>query len=301
MALSNIPPPLFKQGLSSRLRFVIATACAVAIMAMDLQLGVMKPLRQGLSMVLYPIEQVLMLPRDGYFWLRDYASVALNTETARRRVAERETLLADSTLMTDQLRLENESLRGLLNLGQIIKHRTLAAEISHETRDAFSNRIVIDRGSQHGVLPGHPVINNQGLVGQVIRVSPITSEVSLVTDSNLSIPVNLSPSGIRTLTHGAGNGQQLELRYLNINAEISAGDLLTTSGLDGVYPPGIPVGKIASVERVGNGRFMRAWAAPSASIGTRQHVLVILVNQDLIPPAPRELEQPKSSASGTIR
>ncbi len=301
MALPHIPPPLFKQGLSSRLKFFIATTLAILTMVADVHLGVMKPLRQGLSMLLYPVEQVFMFPRNSLAWFQSYGFVLLDTERAQRQIAEKEALLADTTLMVDQLRLENESLRALVALGKEVKHRTLVAKISHETRDAFSNRIVINRGSQDGVVPGHPVVNAQGLIGQVVRVSPITSEVSLVTDSTLSIPVNLPRSGIRTLTQGAGNGQQLELRYLNINAEIEPGDLLSTSGLDGIYPPGIPVATIDQVERVGNGRFMRAWATPVSSIGTRQHVLVILVNQELIPPAPRELDVPKPPTSGTVK
>jgi len=301
MALPHIPPPLFKQGLSSRLKFLIATTLAIFTMAVDVHLGLMKPLRQGLSMVLYPLEQVLMFPRDSYLWLKDYAFVVVNVEQSKRAAAEREATLAESLLVVDQLRLENENLRAMASLGKEVKQRTLVAEISHETRDAFSNRIVINRGSQDGVVPGHPVLNAQGLVGQVVRVSPITSEVSLVTDSSLSIPVNLLRTGIRTLTHGAGNGQQLELRYLNINAEIEPGDLMVTSGLDGIYPPGLPVAKIDRAERAGNGRFMRAWATPVASIGTRQHVLVVLVNQELIPPAPRELDTPKPPSSGTVK
>ncbi|CAM8620065.1 MreC Cell shape-determining protein [Burkholderiales bacterium] len=300
MALSQTPPPLFTQGLPARLRLLIAVFLAVGTLYVDLNLGLLKPLRQGLSMVLYPIEQVLMMPRDVFYWFTKYGTVIIDTVDRRADIEKREVDSAAALLQFEQLRTENESLRVLLELRKEIKHRTIAAEISHETRDAFSNRIVIDRGSQHGVAPGHPVINARGVVGQVIRVSPITSEVSLVTDPSLVIPVNLPRTGIRSVATGTGDGQQVELKYLNINAEVEVGDVLVTSGLDGVYPSGLPVAKINRVERAGGGQFPRISSTPVATVGTLQQVLVILIDQDLILPAPRELEKQSQPQRGGI-
>jgi len=292
MALSQSPPPLFKQGLPARLRMLIAVIAAIGMLYSDLHFGMLKPLRQGLTMVLYPIEQLLILPRDAVIWFVRYASTASDIVGQRVTLERKEIENSDSLLQVEQLRIENESLRTLLDLRKSVKHKTLTAQISHETRDAFSNRIVIDRGSQHGVAPGHPVINAQGVVGQVVRVSPITAEVSLVTDPSLMIPVSLPRSGLRSLASGTGDGQQVELKYLNINAEVDVGDILVTSGLDGLYPSGLPVAKINRVERAGSGQFPRITSTPVAPIGTLQHVLVILIDQELIPPAPRELDRP---------
>ena len=292
MALSQSPPPLFKQGLPSRLRMLIAVIAAIGMLYSDLHFGMLKPLRQGLTMVLYPIEQLLILPRDAVIWFVRYASTASDIVGQRVTLERKEIENSDSLLQVEQLRIENESLRSLFDLRKSIKHKTVAAQISHETRDAFSNRIVIDRGSQHGLAPGHPVINAQGVVGQVVRVSPITAEVSLVTDPSLMIPVALPRSGLRSLASGTGDGQQVELKYLNINAEVEVGDVLVTSGLDGLYPSGLPVAKINRVERAGSGQFPRITSTPVAPIGTLQHVLVILIDQELIPPAPRELDRP---------
>lgn len=291
MALSQSPPPLFKQGLSARLRLLIAVVAAVGMLYVDLHLGVLKPLRQGLSMVLYPIEQALMVPRDVFRWVTKYSSAISDVVDRKSQLEKKEVETSEKLLQIEQLKTENDSLRTLLDLRKGTKHATVIAEISHETRDAFSNRIVIDRGSQHGVQPGHPVINAQGVVGQVVRVSPITSEVSLVTDPSLTIPVNLPRSGLRSVASGTGDGQQVDLKYLNINAEVEVGDILVTSGLDGLYPSGLPVAKINRVERAGSGQFPRISSTPVAPIGTLRHVLVILVDQQLIPPAPRELEK----------
>ena len=291
MALSQTPPPLFQQGLSARLRLLIAVLAAVGMLYIDLHLGMLKPLRQGLSMVLYPVEQVLMAPRDVVRWASRYGSALTDVVDRKAQLERREVENSERLLQIEQLKVENDSLRTLLELRKGSKHPTVVAEISHETRDAFSNRVVIDRGSQHGVQPGHPVINAQGVVGQVIRVSPITSEVSLVTDPSLTIPVNLPRSGIRSVASGTGDGQQVDLKYLNINAEVEVGDVLVTSGLDGLYPSGLPVAKINRVERAGSGQFPRISSTPVAPIGTLRNVLVILVDQQLIPPAPRELER----------
>jgi rod shape-determining protein MreC len=271
---------------------LIAVIAAIGMLYSDLHFGMLKPLRQGLTMVLYPIEQLLILPRDAVIWFVRYASTASDIVGQRVTLERKEIENSDSLLQVEQLRIENESLRSLFDLRKSIKHKTVAAQISHETRDAFSNRIVIDRGSQHGLAPGHPVINAQGVVGQVARVSPITAEVSLVTDPSLMIPVALPRSGLRSLASGTGDGQQVELKYLNINAEVEVGDVLVTSGLDGLYPSGLPVAKINRVERAGSGQFPRITSTPVAPIGTLQHVLVILIDQELIPPAPRELDRP---------
>jgi rod shape-determining protein MreC len=280
---------------------LIAVIAAIGMLYSDLHFGILKPLRQGLTMVLYPIEQLLILPRDGVIWLARYGTAVSDLVGQRVTLERKEIENSESLLQIEQLRAENESLRTLLDLRKSIKHKTLAAQISHETRDAFSNRIVIDRGSQHGLAPGHPVINAQGVVGQVVRVSPITAEVSLVTDPSLMIPVALPRSGLRSLASGTGDGQQVELKYLNINAEVDVGDILVTSGLDGLYPSGLPVAKINRVERAGSGQFPRITSTPVAPVGTLQHVLVILIDQELIPPAPRELDRPIPKARSEMK
>lgn len=294
MALSQSPPPLFKQGLSARLRLIIAVAASIGLIQIDMTLGLLKPLRQGLSMVLYPIEQVLILPRDGLFALIERLSILSNITQKSEELQIRETTSADLMLQVEQLRVENDNLRALLELRKSSKNKTVLAEISHNTKDAFSNRVVIDRGSQHGIAPGHAVINSRGVVGQVIRVSPITSEVALVTDPGLVIPVNLPRTGIRSLISGMGDGQQVDLRYLNVNAEVEVGDLIVTSGLDGLYPPGFPVAKVSRIERSGSGQFLKVASLPLAPVGSLDHVLVILVDQELIPPAPRDLDKPSA-------
>ena len=291
MALSQSPPSLFRQGLSARLRLFIAVIASVALIQADLTLTLLKPLRQGLSMVLYPAEQVLIFPRDSFEWITHHIGLTFKLGAEQQNLAEKQAQIAESLLHSSQLEAENTNLRALLDLRKTFKHQTIAAEISHFTRDAFSHRVVINRGSQHGVVKGHPVINSQGVVGQVMRVSPITAEVSLVTDPALTIPVNLPKSGVRSLLVGAGDGQLANLRYLSGDAEIEIGDLLVTSGLDGLYPPGLPVARVSKIGNKGDTQFTKVSCIPTATVGTLRHVTIILVDQSLIPPSPRELNQ----------
>lgn len=294
MALSQTPPPLFKQGLPARLRLLIAVSASVAMIYVDLHFGVLKPLRQGLQTVLFPVVSLLSAPRDLFLWAGNRLDATFNVLGREAALAQRETQTAEAVLLIEQLEKENIALRALLELRPAARHKTLAAEISHQSRDVFGKRVVIDRGSQHGVAVGHPVINSKGVVGQVVRVSPITSEVSLLNDPALTIPVSFSRTGVRTLA--SGDGQRLVLKYLHIDADVEVGDLLVTSGLDGIYPSGLPVAMIDRIERT-TGQFARAMATPSAPVAPSRQVVVVLVDESLIPPAPREIGPRQSGAS----
>lgn len=286
MALSQTPPPLFKQGLPARLRLVIAVGLSIALIYVDLNFGLLKPLRQGLQTVLVPVIELLSAPRDFFFWAGDRFDTTFRVLEREADLEKKQSDIAQSVLLIEQLQAENISLRALLDLRSSVRHKTLAAEISHQSRDIFSKRVVIDRGSQHGVVVGHPVINAGGIVGQVVRVSPITAEVSMLNDPALTIPVSLPRSGIRTLA--SGDGSRIVLKYLHVDADVVAGDRIVTSGLDGVYPSGLPVGVVDRIERA-SGQFARALASPTAPVAPMRQVLVVLVDQSLIPPAPRDI------------
>jgi rod shape-determining protein MreC len=299
MALSQTPPPLFKQGLPARLRLLIAVGLSVGLIYADHNLGMLKPLRQGLQTVLFPVMELLSAPRNILSWAGDRLNATLNVLEREKSLAQKEADNAHTSLLVEQLQRENSTLRALLDLRPVVRHKTLAAEISHQSRDIFSKRVVIDRGSQHGVAVGHPVINSNGVVGQVVRVSPITSEVSLLNDPSLTLPVSLPRQGIRTLA--SGDGQRIVLKYLHVDADVVPGDLVVTSGLDGVYPSGLPVATIDRVERAA-GQFARAVATPTAPVAPMRQVFVVLVDQSLIPPAPRDLGvRPQDSGTGGRR
>jgi rod shape-determining protein MreC len=135
--------------------------------------------------------------------------------------------------------------------------------------------VVIDRGSRHGVQAGSPVINDSGVLGQVTRVYTLSAEVTLLSDKDAAIPVLNSRTQARNAAFGSSDGNGMELRFLAANADIKPGDLMSTSGLDGVYPSGLPVAKVTSVERRGDTSFASVRLQPVAQLDSVRHVLVL--------------------------
>jgi len=160
--------------------------------------------------------------------------------------------------------------------------------VLYDAADPYSRKVVIDRGQTHGIVPGSPVIDESGVLGQVTRVYPLVSEVTLLTDRDQAIPVLNVRTGVRNLAYGqAGNsGDGLELRYTLANADINEGDLLSTSGVDGVYPPGLPVARVKHVERRAESSFTRVDCEPLARVRGALHVLVLAPVGQALPPSP---------------
>jgi rod shape-determining protein MreC len=191
------------------------------------------------------------------------------------------------------LTLENQRLRGLLSLRDRLPVSTQAGEVLYEAADPYSRKLVVNKGSTQGVRLSAPVMDEQGVLGQVTRVYPLLSEVTLLTDREQAISVLNTRTGVRGVAYGEFLGSpQLELRYLATNADIEEGDVLTTSGIDGVYPPGLQVAKVAKVERRAGSMFARVLAEPLAQAQGVRHVLLLEpVGGDM--PARPELERPR--------
>lgn len=182
---------------------------------------------------------------------------------------------AERLSRAEALQAENDRLRKLLALQPALTVPAITAEVLFEAPDPFSRRVVIDRGATQGVAAGSPVINEAGVLGQVTRVYPLSSEVTLLTDKDAAIPLLNARTQMRNAAAGRADGSGMELRFLAANADIRVGDLMTTSGLDGVYPPGLPVAKVALVERRGDSSFAQVLLAPIAQPDSARHVLVL--------------------------
>ncbi|MBP6813752.1 MAG: rod shape-determining protein MreC, partial [Burkholderiaceae bacterium] len=207
-------------------------------------------------------------------------------------------------LQAEQVGAENQRLRELLGARERAAIPSVIAEVLYDTRDPYSRRLVLDKGLQHGLLAGQPVIDARGVIGQITRVLPLSSEVTLLTDRNATLPVELQRTGQRAIAFGGGNDGLLDLRFLAASSDIKAGDNVVTSGLDGVYPPGLPVGKVARLEAPGtSGIFGRVLIAPTAAIDRSRLMLVLLVDRQALPPPPSEApadnrkRKPKSDPS----
>ncbi|MBY0556140.1 MAG: rod shape-determining protein MreC, partial [Burkholderiaceae bacterium] len=185
---------------------------------------------------------------------------------------------------------ENNQLRRLIDAREHLPVKSMLAEILYDARDVNSRKIILDRGTQQGLVLGLPVIDNQGVVGQVTRVFPFTSEVTLLTDKEQAIPVQLLRNGLRSVAYGRGKAGMLELRFTAPNADIQVGDIVVTSGLDGIYPAGLAVARVTQVENSAAGSFGGVICQPLGGISNNTQLLVLLSTPDM-PPRPPDEEQ----------
>ena len=248
---------------------MLCAALALFLMVADARFHVVEPARAALALVLHPFQRLLLSPVDAWESFGDYrrgTERAMAAEAlARQQLVEQAERLARAA----QLQAENQRLRSLLELRPALEVASLSAEVLYEAADPYSRRVVIDRGRSHGVQAGSPVINDAGVLGQVTRVYTLSAEVTLLSDKDAAIPVLNTRTQARNAAFGSSDGQGMELRFLAANADIKPGDLMATSGLDGVYPSGLPVAKVISVERRGDTSFASVRLQPVAQPGQR--------------------------------
>ena len=284
--MDRSPPPFFRQGPSANARLLFFGLLSLGLLIADARFDALGGLRQGIGNVLYPVQRVLLIPRDAIALAGTYMTEITSLRQENAELKRIEALNAKALLQIEQLANENKRLRDLAGARERAAVRSVLSEVLYETRDPFTRKLVLDKGAQQQVSIGQPVIDAKGLVGQVTRVFQFSSEMTLVTDRNMTVPVVLQRTGMRSVAFGGAAPGRLELRYLASRADLREGDLLTTSGLDALYPPGLPVGRIERIERGGDNDFVKVLIAPTAEI-QNNHLLVILqVDTSAIPPAP---------------
>ena len=298
--LERDAPSLFRQGPSALSRLVFFCALALFLMVADARFGITQPLRAAVSAVLQPLQWLALQPVQASRQAMDYVesrNTAQQVEAAAKRSLVQQSLKANQV---DQLMLENQRLRDLLALRQRVDTPARAAEVLYDAPDPYTRRVVIDQGLTQGIEPGSPVLDESGVLGQVTRVHPFLSEVTLLVDRDQAIPVLNTRTGVRSVAYGDPTGQAgggLELRFTPTSADVQEGDLLTTSGVDGVYPPGLPVAKVDRVERRVDSAFARIHGAPLAQTQGARHVLVLKPGAAELPQRPAS-HQPATAASG---
>jgi rod shape-determining protein MreC len=273
--LDRNPPPFFRQGHSAFSKLVFFSALAVFLMVADTRFKLAVPVRAAIAAVLNPVERTLRVPLEmwagGAQYLQGLSHALKAEDEARRQLAAQ----AYAAARADALAAENARLRALLELRPALQVRSITAEVLYEAPDPYSRKVVLDRGAMNGVVLGAPVVNEAGVLGQVTRVYPLNAEVSLLTDKDAAIPVLNARTQQRSAAFGTALGAGMELRFIASNADVQPGDLLTTSGVDGVYPPGLPVAKVVSVDRKGEAGFARIVLQPTAKPDSVRHVLVL--------------------------
>jgi rod shape-determining protein MreC len=292
------PPPLFNQGVSARARLAFFSFLAIALIIIDSRIRVLETMRVGVGVVLYPVQWTLLVPSriadsvSAYF--TTVATLKRENESLQSSALER----SQERLQAQQLAEENQRLRKLLGARDAVGNNALLGAVLYESRDRFTRRIVLQAGSEAGVRPGNPVIDELGVVGQVTRVFPATSEVTLLTDKDQSIPVRIVRNGLRGVAFGGVESGTLDLRFMAANADVVNGDIAVTSGLDGLYPAGLPVARVSLVERAAKDQFARIVLTPLAGVESHTQLLVLLVEAARLPAPPSLSTEPAPRRGG---
>ncbi|MFA5915245.1 MAG: rod shape-determining protein MreC [Burkholderiales bacterium] len=287
--MEHQPPPFFNRGPAPLVRLTFFVSLAVLLMVLDARFRYAEGVRQAVALAAYPIQRVAMAPVDLFNGVVQYfgSTAALRAENAALRAQQLRA--APELLQLESLKEENNQLRRLLDARERLPRKAVFAEILYAARDPFSRKVVIDKGSQNGILAGEPVIDDVGVIGQVTRVYLLMSEVTLLSDKDQAIPLQVLRNGLRAVAYGGAEGGMLDLRFMAANADIKNGDVLVTSGIDGTYPPGLPVATVARIERDAAYAFARITLAPIA--GTDRYRQVLVLSNEPRPPPP-QVEQP---------
>jgi rod shape-determining protein MreC len=275
--LGRDPPPFFRQGPSALSKLAVCSALALFLMVADSRFKVMQPLRVALATVLYPAQWLALRPVLLYQGASQYFSSLTAVQAAQEETNKKHNLQSQRANQVEQLSLENVRLRKLLGLRERLQSPGMAAQVIYDAADPYSRKVILDKGMADHVGAGAPVLDERGVLGQVTRVYPTVSEVTLITDRDHAIPVLNTRTGARGVAYGDASlhADAMELRFMAANADVTAGDLLTTSGVDGVYPPGLPVARIEKVERRVDAVFARIYCVPLALVSGSAHVVVL--------------------------
>lgn len=298
--MEHTPPPFFVRGPAPLVRLAFFASLSLALLVLDARFRYADGIRAALALAAYPIQQAAHLPivlADG---VADYfaSQAQLREENARLRAQ----LLASAqgAQRFESAAAEASHLRRLIGASERIERKSMPAEILYSGRDPFARKVILDRGTQHGVRAGSPVVDEIGVIGQLTRAHAFVSEVTLLTDKEMAVPVQVLRNGLRAIAFGGGASGLLELRYMAANADVENGDQLVTSGLDGTYPPGLPVASVVRVERDASYTFARVLAQPSAGIERGRYALV-LAGDARLPPYPEAAADGKAAKTRRAR
>ena len=286
-------PQFFRHGPGPFTRLFVFALLSCLLIVGDTRFKYFPQLRQAIGVVIFPLQQIAYIPANIYDQVEEFvASFNLLEENIKLRqiyLEDREQLLKLASLEAENLHLRN-----LLGAAQQIETKTrtkaVLAKILYTPRDPFNHKITLNKGGQHHIQLGQAVIDDKGIVGQVTQLYPWSSEVTLLTDRDHSVPVQVVRNSLRSVVSGTGKNDQLELRYLSVNTDIQQGDQLVTSGIGGVYPPGIPVATVLRIERDPTGDFAQIISTPVAGVDRNRQVLILSLVQ---PESHDALEMPK--------
>lgn len=292
-AMDHTPPPFFKRGPAPLARMIFYALISIALFVLDVRFHNLEALRQVISFVTDPVQRLAQSPIHALSDTADYFNSVHTLNEDNKRLRQQALAIAPTQQRLAQLEQENEQLRKLLNLEQRENAHGQVATVLYSPRDPFSQRVVVNKGLNYNVTAGQPVIDDVGVIGQVTRVFPLSAEITLATDKEQAVPVQILRNGLRSILAGRGNGQ-MELKYLPSNADVQQGDVLVTSGLDGIYLAGFPVARVVAVEKDPAQPFSKIYCDPIGQVGNHGHVLILDPRKPVTerPPEPEKVQAP---------
>jgi rod shape-determining protein MreC len=298
--VEHSPPPFFKRGPAPLVRLFFFASLSLALLVLDARFRYAEGVRGVLALAAYPLQRAATAPVDFLRTVGDYFSTQAQLFEDNANLRAKNLALAQAAQRYETAEAEAAQLRRLIGAAEKLQVKSTPAEILYAGRDPYSHKIFINLGERQGVKPGSPVADEAGVVGQVTRVHPLVSEVTLITDQDHVVPVQVVRNGLRAIAFGGGASGMLELRFTAGNAEIQNGDRLVTSGIDGIYPAGLPVATVVRIERDAEHSFARVVCRPAAGVDRGRFVLV-LSDETARPPRPEEAQSSKERRSEKVR
>lgn len=267
---------LFRHGVAAEVKLFFLGLLCLALILVDANSTVLEPVRRVAATVLYPFQRVALWPKGVVNSVYDWSNFVTQTQTQLQSSERVRIEHARLSMRAMQMEAENEQLRRLLGVKSAVQVPSVAVEVLYTPAHPYHQSIVLNKGSDDGIQTGMPVIAEGGIVGQIRRVTPLTSEAALVTDEQTSVPALLQRNGLRVLVFGSGRPGLIEVRYLSLDVDIQVGDVLVSSGIGGYYPAGLQIGVITHIEPNSAQGFVRALAEPTAHPERHRHFLVLL-------------------------
>ncbi len=293
------PRPLLLGGPALGLRLIVLALMAAGLMVADQRNHHLAAIRDGVATLAYPIQWAVQAPVAAWAGLRESFATKTRVEADNVRLAADNLVLRLKLLRFESLEQENQRLRAVRESSARVVQRSLVAEIVRVDLDPFRQRVLINKGTRAGLFRGQAALDANGIFGQVTRAGPISAEVILISDPEHAIPIQVNRTGVRSIALGTGRSGLLSLPYLPQNADVIVGDLLVSSGLGGVYPPGYPVGKVTAVVRDPGQPLLSIEAAPLAGLDRDPEILLVWFESAVVEPEP-EPEPEAKPATATV-
>lgn len=268
-------PTFFPRGPKPLTRLIFFVVLSLILLFIDARYRYLEEVRYVVNVALYPLQRLANWPSEAMEKIAAYFAAQQTLRNELEQLQQQILAGARAVQVYESLRQENQALRALLQLSESYTDRAVPAQVFYLGRDPFSQKLFVDKGGQQGIKAGQAVIDAVGVIGQITRVFPWHAEVTQLTEKDHVVPVKIERTGLRSVLYGAGGGRPPELRFISTNADIQPGDILTTSGLDDVYPPGLKVATVESVERDTGHTFARIAAKPVAGIARSQQLLIL--------------------------